>query len=194
MLTHHGFVFRKVDAEGLVGGDEGLHPLHFARKLGDRGIGSRRQAPEFLARETADFRDVALDQISFHRSVLQCCSSSGSYVARRCTYLAITRRAARARDSFNASMNRAKTVVRISGRPAVAGRPWSYVTASMRSFLSETGFRLRSGASSFHDDDFEILARHDHRAIIRLVHAGDQTVEIFFERVLLSNVEGRKRL
>src|SRR5690348_13109508 len=53
---------------------------------------------------------------------------------------------------------------------------------------------MQGDASSFGDDNFQILARHNHRAVVDLVHARDERAEVAMQTFLLWRLESSKRL
>jgi hypothetical protein len=58
--------FRTVDAESSVSGDERPYPLHLAGQLGERSVRRDGQLLELRTVQTADFGNIAFDQIAFH--------------------------------------------------------------------------------------------------------------------------------
>src|SRR5437773_4827018 len=53
---------------------------------------------------------------------------------------------------------------------------------------------MRGDISPLHDDDLQILARHDHCVIIGPVHACYEVVQISLQAVLLRRLESREGL
>jgi len=60
------FVGRDVDAEDLVGGDEGGEPLDFGVDSSEGAAGAFGDGDELLGREVAGSGDVAFDQKLWH--------------------------------------------------------------------------------------------------------------------------------
>src|SRR5262245_2163102 len=103
----------------------------------------------------------------------------------------MTRRASWRRDFFNAFMKWANGALCVSRRPTwarTAAGVWTPTAVFMR--FSFSGTVSGRPGSPLHDHGFQILTRHDHCAVVRLVHAGDEIVDIFLQCVLLPNVEG----
>src|SRR5689334_14220189 len=66
VLVHRLLALGDVDAERLVVGDEGLHPLDPPAEPGEGGVGGAGGLPELGGAHAADARDLALYDVALH--------------------------------------------------------------------------------------------------------------------------------